>query len=162
MSRIRAAAADPLLATGGHSVSALYRDIVRDLGYAYDEDEFFTDWCSHFTADAGMLALLDALAQRNRVVLFSNTNAVHWDHVTQLMGGALAPYEAYLSHEIGDRKPLESAFRLVASRAGIVPERAQFVDDLAENVAAAEAVGFRGHIFTDQRSFQRFLDTLAG
>jgi FMN phosphatase YigB (HAD superfamily) len=160
LSRIQAAAADPLLTTGGRSISVLYRDIVRDLGYARDEDAFFADWCSHFTADGDMLALLDTLAQSNRVVLFSNTNAVHWDYVTQLMGGALAPYEAYLSHEIGDRKPLASAFRSVAARAGLAPERSLFVDDLAENVAVAEAVGFRGHVFIDQDEFERFLATL--
>ena len=160
--RIRAVAADPLLTTGACSIDALYRDLVRNLGYARDGAGFRADWCSHFTADAGMIALLRALAKRNRVVLFSNTNAVHWDYVIRLMDGALAPYEAYLSHAIGDRKPLASAFRLVAARAGIAPERALFVDDLAENVAAAEAIGFRGHIFIGQDEFERFLDSFAG
>jgi HAD superfamily hydrolase (TIGR01509 family) len=90
-------------------------------------------------------------------MLFSNTNREHWDHVTKLADGALGRYDAYLSHEIHDMKPHESAFVLVASRAGFDPHRALFVDDLAENVAASQALGFRGHIFVGREAFERFL-----
>ena len=155
--RIREAALDPDITTGVRPVHDVYDEIVGELGYKRDWNGFLADWSSHFAVDESMLALLAMLARHNRVLLFSNTNREHWDYVTKLADGALGRYDAYLSHEIGDMKPRASAFQLVASRAGIAPERALFVDDLAENVAAARALGFHGHIFTGRAAFERFL-----
>jgi putative hydrolase of the HAD superfamily len=155
--RIREAAMDPDITTGARPVRDIYDEIVDELGYTRDWQGFLADWSSHFSVDEAMLALLASLARDNRVLLFSNTNREHWDSVTRLADGALGRYEAYLSHEIGDMKPHASAFRLVASRAGIAPQRALFVDDLAENVAGARALGFHGHIFTGREAFERFV-----
>jgi FMN phosphatase YigB (HAD superfamily) len=155
--RIRARAADPAFSTGARGIDALHDGLVRELGYAKDWPGFLADWSSHFTVEHGMLDLLQQLAARHRVLLFSNTNAEHWREVLRLSGGVLGRYESYLSHEIGDMKPRASAFRLVAARAGIAPRRALFVDDLAENVAAARALGFAGHVFAGRDSFERFL-----
>lgn len=157
LDRIRAAATDPRLSTGARPIEELHCDLMRDLGYGRDWHGFVADWSSHFTVDQAMLDLLAALAQKNRVLLFSNTNREHWEHVTTLADGALGRYEAYLSHELADMKPRPSAFRLVAARAGIAPERSLFVDDLAENVAAARALGFTGHVFTGRDGLERCL-----
>ena len=155
--RIREAAMDSDITTGARPVHDVYDEIVGELGYARDWNGFLADWSSHFSVDHTMLALLAALAQSHRVLLFSNTNREHWEHVTQLADGALGRYQAYLSHKIGDMKPHASAFQLVASRTGITPQRALFVDDLAENVAAARSLGFHGHIYKGRDAFERFL-----
>jgi putative hydrolase of the HAD superfamily len=107
-----------------------------------------------------MLDLVRRLATANRVMLFSNTNREHWEFLNQTTDGAFNTFEAYLSFELGAVKPSPDAFRLVAARAGIAPPRSLFVDDLAENVTGAEAVGFRGHVFTERVAFERFLATL--
>ena len=133
---------------------------MHELRYKRDWQGFLLDWSSHFSVDHAMLTLLAALARDNRVILFSNTNREHWEHVTQLAHGALGRYDAYVSHVIHDRKPNASAFQRVASHAGIRPQRALFVDDLAENVAAARALGFHGHIFTGRAALERFLAAL--
>ena len=155
--RIRAAAMDPAFTTGIRTIDSFHRDLVRELRYGRDWRGFLADWSSHFSVDRAMLELLERLGANNRVLLFSNTNAEHWREVLRLSGGALGRYEAYLSHELGDMKPRASAFRLVASRAGIKPHRSLFIDDLAENVAAARALGFHGHIFTGREELERSL-----
>lgn len=155
--RIRARAADPSFTTGARPIAALHEEIVEKLGYVKDWSGFLADWSSHFTVVCGMLDLLQQLAARHRVLLFSNTNAEHWREVLRLTGGVLGRYEAYLSHEIGDMKPRASAFRLVAVRAGIALGRSLFVDDLAENIAAARALGFAGHVFTGQAKLEAYL-----
>jgi putative hydrolase of the HAD superfamily len=157
--RIREAAMDSDITTGARPVREVYDEFVAELGYARDWQGFLGDWSSHFSVDHAMLALLATLTQTYRVLLFSNTNREHWEHVTLLADGALGRYEAYLSHEIGDMKPRASAFQIVASRAGITPQTALFVDDLAENVAAARALGFHGHIYKSREAFERFLAT---
>lgn len=158
--RIREAAMEPDITTGMRPVRAIYDEIVGEFGYTRDWKGFLADWSSHFSVDHAMLALLAALARDNRVLLFSNTNPEHWEHVTRLADGALGRYDAFLSHEIHDMKPNASAFHLVASRAGIKPQHALFVDDLAENVAAARTLGFRGHIYRDRGAFERFLTAI--
>ena len=155
--RIREAAMDSDITTGIRPVRALYDEIVHDLGYSRDWKGFLGDWSSHFSVDRAMLGVLEALAPENRVLLFSNTNREHWDYVVTLADGALGRYDAYLSHAIHDMKPNASAFHLVAARAGIKPHRSVFVDDLAENVAAARTLGFHGHIFTGRDNLERFL-----
>jgi 2-haloacid dehalogenase len=45
-------------------------------------------------------------------------------------------------------KPDPRIFQLLAERFTLTPERALFIDDVAENVAGAESVGFLGHHFT--------------
>ncbi|HXR85414.1 MAG TPA: HAD-IA family hydrolase [Stellaceae bacterium] len=157
---IRETAYDPDITTGVRPVRAIYDELAGELGYRRDWHGFVDDWSSHFSVDHAMLALLAALARDNRVLLFSNTNREHWEHVTQLADGALGRYQAYLSHQIGDMKPRASAFQFVAARAGIRPQRALFVDDLAENVAAARALGFCSHIYSGRKAFEQFLAAL--
>ena len=44
-------------------------------------------------------------------------------------------------------KPAPDIYRLALDRLGFRPEETVFIDDLAENVAGAEAAGLRGHVF---------------
>ena len=159
--RIREAAMDSDITTGARPVRAIYDEIVGDLGYTRDWSGFLVDWSSHFSVDHAMLTLLAALARDYRVLLFSNTNREHWEHVVRLADGALGRYDAFLSHEMHDMKPNASAFQLVASRAGIKPHRSVFIDDLAENVAAARSLGFIAHIYQGREALERFLAATA-
>ncbi|HEX2941900.1 MAG TPA: HAD family phosphatase [Rhodopila sp.] len=54
-------------------------------------------------------------------------------------------------------KPDPRIFRLLLDRHGIDPGRAVFIDDVARNVAGAEAVGIRGIRFTDPDSLRQTL-----
>jgi HAD superfamily hydrolase (TIGR01549 family) len=53
------------------------------------------------------------------------------------------------SHEVGVRKPDARSYEIVCRRLGVAPERAVFVDDVAENVEGARAAGMQGILFTD-------------
>lgn len=57
-------------------------------------------------------------------------------------------------------KPDAAIFRHAIDRFGIVPERALFIDDRADNIAGAEAAGFRGHHFTDAARLHEDLKAL--
>jgi putative hydrolase of the HAD superfamily len=49
-----------------------------------------------------------------------------------------------ISGEVGLRKPDPPIYELAASRLGLAPEACVFVDDLPQNIAAAEAIGMHG------------------
>jgi HAD superfamily hydrolase (TIGR01509 family) len=159
LAAIRAAAREPPYELGLRSIASLHERLQRELGYAGDWPLFRAEWCSHLRVDPAMLAFVTALAAANRVILFSNTNDEHWQHLLALTEGALGRFEAYLSHEMGLGKPDLRSFAAVAERARIAPERSLFIDDRAANVAAARRAGFIAEVFTDQASLERYLAT---
>ena len=142
---------------GQRTIGQLHGVLVEDLGYDGDWAQFVEDWCCHLSLDADMMAFVERLGELHRVMLFSNTNQEHWDHVVGLSGGRLGRLEAYLSHEIGDSKPALSAFELVAAKAGVDPARCLFIDDRQDNVEAARRAGFHAEVFTSQAALEALL-----
>lgn len=98
----------------------------------------------------GMVELVEQLAARG-VPLFAITNFSHefwppfraqwplFDHFTDIV----------VSGEERLTKPDPSIYNLALRRFGLAPGEAIFIDDRAENVAAAEANGFVGHHFAN-------------
>jgi FMN phosphatase YigB (HAD superfamily) len=157
--RLRSTAGDRDLGTGRLKVSGLHRRLCTEYGLAADWPEFAGIWCSHLGLDLAMLAYVEGLATRQRVLLFSNTNAEHWDFLVRLSEGRLGRLEAYLSHEIGQVKPDPEAFRDVAHLAGIEPRRSLFIDDVAANIDGARAAGFEALLFTGQGALEAHLSS---
>jgi putative hydrolase of the HAD superfamily len=143
--------------SSGVAIGLLHQRLQEELGYALGWDDFVADWCCHFTVDQSMLAFVERLATRNRVMLFSNTNKEHWDFLVDATDARLARLEPYLSHEIGCTKPSLRAFELVAEQAGIDAARSVFFDDLAANVEGARAAGFQAEIFENEAKLAAFL-----
>ncbi len=56
---------------------------------------------------------------------------------------------AVFSNEEGVKKPGHEAFLLALDRMALSPEEVLFVDDHPDNVAAAQRLGFKTHLFTD-------------
>ena len=150
-----------MAAPGREPVSALHARLVAQCGLDADWPGFVRIWCSHLGLDPAMLDFVEALAARHRVMLFSNTNAEHWDFLVALSQGRLARLEAYLSHEIGAEKPAIEAFQLVAFKAGIEPARSLFIDDIERNIEGARSTGFEAFHFTGQAGFERYLAAAA-
>ncbi len=157
LERIRDGSLDDRYGTGEQSIPTLHRRFVDELGYDGDWDTFARQWCSHLGIDDAMLDLVGRLARSNRVMLFSNTNQVHWDFLDALSGGVLGQLEAHLSYDIGAVKPDLVAFALVAERAGIAPARSLFIDDRMDNVEAARRAGYQAEPFTDQATLEALL-----
>jgi HAD superfamily hydrolase (TIGR01509 family) len=159
MAQLKAAVADRDLGTGRIGVRDIHDRLVRQLGLKTAWSDFPALWCSHLGLDLDMLDRVEALARATRVMIFSNTNREHWEFEVALSRGRLARFEAYLSYELGLVKPDAASFAEVARRAGIAPERSLFVDDLAENVAGAQGVGFDAIRFTGRMALDAYLET---
>ena len=144
--------------SSGVAVSTLHDQLRDELGYGPGWDDFVADWCCHFAVDDSMLAFVERLARRNRVMLFSNTNKEHWDFLVGATNGRLGRFEAYLSHEIGATKPSLRSFQVVAEKAGIDPGRSIFFDDLIDNVEGARRAGFQAELFESEAGLAAFLN----
>lgn len=142
---------------GRAPAEAVYLDLAARLGAPADAQRFLHVWSSHFTAKPEMLAFLDARAARERIVLCSNTNAAHWDFLEAHFALTKRVAHAVLSHECGYEKPDAEIYLLAVEAHGARPEDCLFVDDRAEFVAAAEALGLRGHVFRDRAGLEAAL-----
>ena len=92
----------------------------------------------------GAMELLEALRGRYLRACLSNNNELHWERLRAT--GIESGFErCYLSHEMGLRKPDPRAFQHVVEDLGVSAERILFLDDRAEHVAAAAAVGMDAH-----------------
>ncbi len=145
---------DEAIGTGKLSVEALHAKLVAEHGFAQAYPHFLDLWSSHFSAEPGMEALLCALAESYRVVIFSNTNAAHIDHIKEKYPVFGRAHAAYVSYELGLVKPYAEAFRKVLQLEGREPGECIFIDDRPENTAAAAALGIRTVTFTDDRALK--------
>ena len=92
--------------------------------------------------------LVPKLAQHYRILLGSNTNAIHAQRFLTQFADVLSHFDSLvLSYEIGARKPAAEFFQHCQSRANAQPSECVFVDDLAANVEGAKAAGFHGIVY---------------
>jgi putative hydrolase of the HAD superfamily len=92
--------------------------------------------------EAAMLDLIRSLRQAGlRTALLSNSwgNDDYPRHLFPDLFDVVV-----ISAEVGMRKPEERIFRHTAALLGLEPQECVFIDDVAANVAAAEAVGLVG------------------
>jgi glucose-1-phosphatase len=157
--RLADAVHDRIVGTGRLSIADLHRRLVEEYGFSARYEAFLEIWSSHFSEEPDMEPVLSALASRYRTVFFSNTNAAHWAHVTAHYPALAHGHHAYLSHELGLTKPDPASFQRVLELEGCRAEDAIFIDDRAENVEAAVALGIDGILFKGATGFRAALET---
>jgi putative hydrolase of the HAD superfamily len=136
------------------------RDVCGALGMDLPMEEFAPLWSSHFTVHTAVLPRVEALVGRVKLLLLSNTNALHVAYLRPQLP-LLQRFDAVLmSCEVGHVKPEPAFYQLALERAGCAPHEAAFFDDLPEFVEAANALGIRGHVFTDAPTFDAQLKAL--
>jgi 2-haloacid dehalogenase len=125
--------------------------VARHPRYRAEIEAFHARWPEMLNGEVpGTVELLAALRQR-RVPLYALTN---WSAETYPVAlerfGFLAWFDGVVvSGRERVRKPDPAIFRLVCERHDLDPATTLFVDDSDRNVAAARALGFRTHRFTD-------------
>jgi glucose-1-phosphatase len=98
---------------------------------------FCRAWSSIFQGQLIADAVLESLAARYRLLLLSNTNAIHWEMIREKYKMVRHFHDRVLSFEVHAMKPEAAIFQAVVERAGCRPEECFFTDDLAINVEAA-------------------------
>ncbi len=91
-----------------------------------------------------------------RVACLSNTNIMHMERFDQILARSSdfpgihdLVDDAFLSHELGLKKPDPNAFLEVMRRTQTKPEDILFFDDLEENVSAARELGIDSWLIRD-------------
>jgi putative hydrolase of the HAD superfamily len=125
------------------------REVCRSLGIELPMDEFARLWSCHFTVNTEILPVLERLAGRVKLLLLSNTNALHAAYLRPLLPVLERFDSLLLSHELGLLKPEAGFYQEALRRAGVAAEATAFFDDHLPYVEAARALGIRAFPFHD-------------
>jgi FMN phosphatase YigB (HAD superfamily) len=127
-----------------------------DLHISYDQ--FCQIWSSIFLPDPLIPeSLLAGLSQRYRLLLLSNTNAIHFQMLEQTYPLLRHFHHKVLSHVVRAMKPSPAIYREAIARAECRPEECFFTDDIADYVAGAKREGIDAVQFESSEQIEREL-----
>jgi HAD superfamily hydrolase (TIGR01509 family) len=120
-----------------------------------DYDQFSTIWSSIFTEILISEEMLAGLARNYRLVLVSNTNALHFEMIRAAYGDLLRHFHSLvLSYEVRALKPAARIFETAVERAGCQAEECFYTDDIAAYVEAARRLGIDGVVFESRAQIE--------
>ncbi len=121
----------------------LFRLLVEEVGLTADYPAFVSAMTSGWGPPIpGIAPILDSLAERFRLALLSNTNAVHWIYAKSHYAALLDKVKPhFVSFELGMMKPQPEIFRHVVAALGVEPKDCLLIDDNEANGQGARRVG---------------------
>jgi len=129
--------------TGSSSEMDFAESVVQRYDLTLGPSEFLVEFHSAAVGFyEGALSLVAELRERHRVLSLSNTNPTQWPKVLADLGPNDPFHAHHPSHQSGFHKPDPRAFQALSATLGADTVR-HFFDDRSENVAAANAFGWR-------------------
>lgn len=107
-------------------------------------EAIITAWTDMFTPITEMLELAARLRETHRTYLLSNTTELHWDFLDRHHNINDITHGVVTSFEAKEMKPHPNIYRYTEEKFGLTPERTVFIDDLLDNVVAAQDAGWHG------------------
>lgn len=145
----------------GGDFPAFYEAVVREIGLDMSLDEFRLTWNDIFTPNPPMLDLVRETSRPR--ILLSNTNEPHVTWIRERYPDIFPLFDhCVFSNEVRCRKPDARIYEHVQSVTGEAPEGHVFIDDVAEFVEGARAVGWQGIQFRDVEDVRQRLRALSG
>ena len=126
-------------------------------GLKIDYDRFCRIWSSIFTEILVPESMLEGLAARYRLLLLSNTNAIHFEMLRASHPMLRHFHHLILSYEVKAMKPRPEIFQTAIAHAGCPAEECFYTDDIAEYVAAARSQGIDAVQFESVAQLEREL-----
>ncbi len=133
---------------------------IEVLGIDDDVPSFHDAWRRIFTPNEPMWACVRKLAaDGHRLILFSNTNAIHCPWLFDEYPEFSLFHGAVLSFEAGAIKPHPEIYQYAIDTHSLVPSEVLYVDDLPENIATGREFGFRSFQYDlkDHAAFESWL-----
>jgi epoxide hydrolase-like predicted phosphatase len=125
------------------------------LSLTMNYEEFSRAWGSIFYGQLIPDSVLASLAQRYRLVLLSNTNALHFEMIRENYALLDHFHDLVLSYEVRSMKPDPRIYEVAIDRAGCRPEECFYTDDIAENVEGGKRLGIDAIIFESPEQLRR-------
>ena len=132
---------------GKISSRRFYHEVKKTLKHPLSYGAFKKVWNNIFTPKVRMMALVRELSRRYRLVLISNTNAMHYGHVRRKYPVFRLFDRHILSFREKVRKPDERIYRRAIAACQAGPDEIFYIDDREDLTTAADALGLRTFTF---------------
>lgn len=109
----------------------------------------------------GMPELLQRVASTTAVAMVSNTNEIHFDYCQRTFPFVSHIPRRFLSWKMKVMKPDPAYYRIVTRELAVSVRQLVFIDDLSENVQAAEREGMKGILFQGTDRLRHALNDLS-
>ena len=125
----------------------------KELELKIQMDEFIPIWNNIFTEKKEMIEIVTSLHKKYPIVVLSNTNPWHASYLREHcfwlneLNGFIASCDVHLL------KPDPELFKLVLKNYSVKAKETFFVDDLKENVVAAQSLGMEAVLFKELNQF---------
>jgi len=121
-------------------------------------DQFCEIWSSIFLPDPLIPeSLLAGLGRRYRLLLLSNTNAIHYTMLERTYPLLRHFHDTVLSYRVRAMKPAPAIYREAIARAGCRPEECFYTDDIADYVDAGRREGMDAVQFESRQQIEHEL-----
>lgn len=141
---------------------AFVAELKSRLELPQDPARIMADWADIFTANEPVHALAHELRDGGvKLVLGSNTNAIHAAHFVRQFDSLLSRFESLVcSHEVGAMKPASAFYDRCVAVSGSPASRCVFIDDMPENVEGAIAAGLQALLYQEHGKLRHDLRRL--
>lgn len=142
------------LERGGVGFGEFYDFLCINAGYRGSLRGLRDIWSDFFDGPIpGAEGLLETVREKYRVAFLSNSNEVHAEVIPRQFGAMFKKEDRFIfSYRFHVAKPDPEIFRRALEIIGALPQHVVFIDDLIENVMAAQSVGLRAFQFVDTES----------
>lgn len=131
---------------GKISSREFYREVKKGLGHRLNFAEFKEAWNEIFKPNDRVISLISKLKNRARLVILSNTNAMHFEYIAKRYP-VLNHFDKHiLSYKEKVRKPDERIYRAAIRACRAKPHEILYIDDRLDLTEAAREIGL--HTFT--------------
>lgn len=137
-----------------------YRNLCKRFNVKASYKDFREAWNSTIVSEPDLLlpaSLFARLRARHRLVLLSNTDPLHVQHMQANFEFMRHFDEGVYSCEVGASKPSRAIFRAAIRAARTTPDRILFIDDIKDYISAARGIGLNAVHFRNRPQLLREL-----
>lgn len=146
--------------TGKITPEEFYSSVATKLKAQIALDDFFTIYNDVFSLNPPVLQIMKRLKPKYNLILLSNTDIRRFGFIKQKFPEILIFDEYVLSYEVGSMKPHPQIYREALAKASAEAGECVFIDDIEENIQAAEALGINAILFKPDTDLEKALRTL--
>jgi len=121
-----------------------YHSIYKAYSLQMSYDEFVAAYCNIFTLNSMVVNCAKKLASKVKLSMISNTDTLHFSYITNTFEMMSLFEKPTTSFKEGLLKPDPAIYQIALDKMEVTPGQSVFIDDLAENVDGAKAVGMHG------------------
>ncbi len=142
---------------GEYSEDEFTKILLDVLEHKVSTEDFCSFYSEIFSVNEELIGVLPALKRSYRLVLLSNTNAIHRKYGWERYEFIKYFEKLVLSYEVGAVKPDAKIYRAVEEFTRRPPQEHFYIDDILEYIMAAKGLGWDGVQFVgNEKLFEDF------